>query len=586
MMQPFSRQLVQKYIYEIDLGFGPPGMRPPNSFEAEHWYPSNLPTVRPPWSVPRAELEEFKKTKSVTTLTTKVQMTVELSTTLSTPVVTKSITESAISNSTTLSTPNLKVMETSTSPMKSTISEISNVHLEAISSEMHNAIERVEKKELALNNAEDKREKEKVAEDNVFVRTNIFEDTIDASINSQELQLTNADSSTATLLNNVKQTTEISILPINEVISTKALATVVSSTTSFSQVKGGELNEITTLPNTVSLNSQVTSFTGHVQKHVLSASQENVAEQKENVTIRRDCPDIFFMLDSSGNVESQYEKQKNLIKTVLKEIGEAKRRYGLMTYAGRKRQRMNIPLQLDVSQDLFIRKLERARFLGGITATGAAIHEVTSALADVENPTVVVIITDGFSFDDVEDQSAALRALPGISVYVTGDYFPTVRPNASVIVQNVLNDHQKSHSSLLLDKRNTSHFLAVIKFTQELVMACGSYRKIYLTISQLKRSTASRESNCNSVPLLMLANVHFCWAAMLPSERDSFLDWLIHMLSHILNGYLTAFFVLTGIVLNLFSIYIFLRCERSGTPAIQYYLKFHIYPQSIPSKVL
>ncbi|CAJ0565981.1 unnamed protein product, partial [Mesorhabditis spiculigera] len=46
----------------------------------------------------------------------------------------------------------------------------------------------------------------------------------------------------------------------------------------------------------------------------------------------------------------------------------------------------------------------------------------------------------------------------------------------------------------------------------------------------------------------------------------------VEMISHILNGYLTAAFVITGVVLNLFSIFIFLRCERTGTPAIQYYL--------------
>ncbi|PAV73773.1 hypothetical protein WR25_16295 isoform J [Diploscapter pachys] len=55
------------------------------------------------------------------------------------------------------------------------------------------------------------------------------------------------------------------------------------------------------------------------------------------------------------------------------------------------------------------------------------------------------------------------------------------------------------------------------------------------------------------------------------SEQTLFLT-LIHMLSHLLNGYFTAFFVVTGIALNAFSVYIFLRCERTGTPAIQYYL--------------
>ncbi|KJH41901.1 hypothetical protein DICVIV_12116 [Dictyocaulus viviparus] len=30
-------------------GFGPPGVQPPSTFEAEQWYPSNLPTVMPAW---------------------------------------------------------------------------------------------------------------------------------------------------------------------------------------------------------------------------------------------------------------------------------------------------------------------------------------------------------------------------------------------------------------------------------------------------------------------------------------------------------------------------------------------------------
>lgn len=61
-------------------------------------------------------------------------------------------------------------------------------------------------------------------------------------------------------------------------------------------------------------------------------------------------------------------------------------------------------------------------------------------------------------------------------------------------------------------------------------------------------------------------------AAPVSSEEEGFLSLLIQMLSHVLNGYLTTFFVVTGILLNTFSIFIFLRCDRGGTPAIQYYL--------------
>lgn len=61
-------------------------------------------------------------------------------------------------------------------------------------------------------------------------------------------------------------------------------------------------------------------------------------------------------------------------------------------------------------------------------------------------------------------------------------------------------------------------------------------------------------------------------AAPPTAEEESFVTLAIFMLSHLLNGYLTAFFVVTGIILNVFSIFIFLRCDRGGTPAIQYYL--------------
>ncbi|XGW35829.1 hypothetical protein V3C99_019202 [Haemonchus contortus] len=56
------------------------------------------------------------------------------------------------------------------------------------------------------------------------------------------------------------------------------------------------------------------------------------------------------------------------------------------------------------------------------------------------------------------------------------------------------------------------------------------------------------------------------------SEEETLFTSFLHMISHILNAYLTAFVVFTGISLNLFSIYVFLRCERSSAPAIQYYL--------------
>ncbi|KAF8382581.1 frpr-7 [Pristionchus pacificus] len=57
------------------------------------------------------------------------------------------------------------------------------------------------------------------------------------------------------------------------------------------------------------------------------------------------------------------------------------------------------------------------------------------------------------------------------------------------------------------------------------------------------------------------------------SSLTSYIIFIVLDFLHtMLNGYLTAFFVVTGVISNLFSIYIFVHCERTKMSAIQYYL--------------
>uniref|UniRef100_A0A8R1I6W7 VWFA domain-containing protein n=1 Tax=Caenorhabditis japonica TaxID=281687 RepID=A0A8R1I6W7_CAEJA len=154
--------------------------------------------------------------------------------------------------------------------------------------------------------------------------------------------------------------------------------------------------------------------------------ERELPEESLNATL--DCKSILFLLDSSGNVIQQYEKQKKYIEEIVNQL-EAKhhRKMSLITFAGRTRQKIVVPLPEEPNGKKFTEKLKKARFLRGVTATGAAISVTTQYVLQKTRNVQVVIVTDGFSFDDVEQQSEALRTVVENEVYVTGRYFPVVR---------------------------------------------------------------------------------------------------------------------------------------------------------------
>ncbi|VDL69376.1 unnamed protein product [Nippostrongylus brasiliensis] len=123
-----------------------------------------------------------------------------------------------------------------------------------------------------------------------------------------------------------------------------------------------------------------------------------------------------------------------------------------MTYAGRKRQRINVPPQLQISKGLFLKKLTRARFLSGVTATGAALRAV--AKLDFPHRTDIVVVTDGFSFDTVDAEAELLRQRPGVRVLVTGNYRP--------VVMEVLNSIAGHPGNVLLGNQSTQQLSSLL----------------------------------------------------------------------------------------------------------------------------
>ncbi|KJH41902.1 hypothetical protein DICVIV_12117 [Dictyocaulus viviparus] len=127
--------------------------------------------------------------------------------------------------------------------------------------------------------------------------------------------------------------------------------------------------------------------------------------------------------------------------------------YGLMTYANKRQQRLNVPIDLRIPKKLFLKKLAKARFLSGVTATGAALRAV--AALQFLRKTDIIVVTDGFTFDTVGVEAQKLRKLPNIRVLVVGNYSP--------VVKKVLDDIAGDSNNVLLGNQSVQRLLNLLK---------------------------------------------------------------------------------------------------------------------------
>ncbi|CAI2358170.1 unnamed protein product [Caenorhabditis sp. 36 PRJEB53466] len=221
---------------------------------------------------------------------------------------------------------------------------------------------------------------------------------------------TTSSTSTATTESSSSSSTSSSE-PVTEPItsSTSTSTSIPTSTT-------------TTSTTTISLSTSTPNDTSRDE-----ATQVEKLETKSRPTTK-ECKDILFLLDSSGNVVQQYEKQKKYIEEIVSQLEvQHPRRLALITFAGRTRQKIVVPLPEEPNSNNFTEKLRKARFLRGVTAAGAAISVTTQYVLQKARNVQVVVVTDGFSFDDVLHQSEALRTVVGSETYATGRYFPVVK---------------------------------------------------------------------------------------------------------------------------------------------------------------
>nr|CAD2179328.1 unnamed protein product [Meloidogyne enterolobii] len=142
-------------------------------------------------------------------------------------------------------------------------------------------------------------------------------------------------------------------------------------------------------------------------------------------------PDVLFVLDSTGSVRNVYEAQRGYILDVVQQMDIASdgQHVGLIIYSSKLRQRIVVNLDESLTKEQFLKIVHELPYHGGITATGAALTLTIKAL-EKRRPskrTLVILFTDGFTYDDWEEQSRTLLS-KGVEVIVAGDAQSYLRP--------------------------------------------------------------------------------------------------------------------------------------------------------------
>ncbi|KAJ1348600.1 hypothetical protein KIN20_003938 [Parelaphostrongylus tenuis] len=142
------------------------------------------------------------------------------------------------------------------------------------------------------------------------------------------------------------------------------------------------------------------------------------------------CPgDVLFVLDATDSMRNVFKQCLVYITNVILglTISPTDDRVGVILYSSSIRKKEKIKLGSINDAVKLIKAIEALPFLSGITSTGAALKLAADALK-ARRPNVstsVVVMTDGFSYDGVDENAMILRRMPNVSVYTVsvGDIF-------------------------------------------------------------------------------------------------------------------------------------------------------------------
>ncbi|TMS37175.1 hypothetical protein L596_004158 [Steinernema carpocapsae] len=143
--------------------------------------------------------------------------------------------------------------------------------------------------------------------------------------------------------------------------------------------------------------------------------------------------DILFVVDSSGSVQRVYEEQKTYLNEILSEIepGEQRHRVALVQFSGSNHQKTEWSYDAFDDNSALMHAFQSVRHFTGIsksniknqtqlcsgtTYIGAALQSARAVLDTRRRnvPSIVVLLSDGFSQDDATEQAKVIRNLPNV----------------------------------------------------------------------------------------------------------------------------------------------------------------------------
>lgn len=125
--------------------------------------------------------------------------------------------------------------------------------------------------------------------------------------------------------------------------------------------------------------------------------------------------DLLFVLDGSSSVDRDFEKMRNFIIDLssLLNVGPYTHRVGLLEFSGPTRKWPQFPFGFAKTTDDFVDAIKRMPYIQGVTRTGAALKIAKSMLEERRKDvgTIVLVVTDGYSQDDVKAQAEEIRLM-------------------------------------------------------------------------------------------------------------------------------------------------------------------------------
>uniref|UniRef100_A0A914W075 VWFA domain-containing protein n=1 Tax=Plectus sambesii TaxID=2011161 RepID=A0A914W075_9BILA len=134
--------------------------------------------------------------------------------------------------------------------------------------------------------------------------------------------------------------------------------------------------------------------------------------------------DVLFVLDATGSVRNDYQKQKDFVKKIVEtmNIAPSEQQVGVVLFSSKQRQKIAFDLGTHENKTSVLQAIEDLPYYSGITAIGQALVLAKTAL-EKRRPSVkvyVIVVTDGFSYDPVEGPANDLRAIPEVTIFSAG----------------------------------------------------------------------------------------------------------------------------------------------------------------------